>query len=124
MRTAKPMVFDDIPRTRAYNPTIVVRMVDEKPYYEIMWWDVDDLSERFGYGSFDLPAVQMWFSKQFVVESEIARTSVVRYASCYTDSCGYQRCTHCDVHNGMLHYYRYCPSCGSKLLQNGGNEHE
>lgn len=50
---------------------IVVRKIDEKPYYEIKYFDLSDNEYHIGYGSYKLEYVFEWLEQCFeIVEKE------------------------------------------------------
>lgn len=57
-------------KTRAIDPEIIVRMIGNKPYYEIRYFDLSDYKSHVGYGSYKLEFVVKWLRTCFdIVET-------------------------------------------------------
>lgn len=63
----------DVKKIKAIYPHIKVSVVDDKPYYCICWYDIENKEMNIGYGSFNLEFVCEWLNEYFeVVESDFA----------------------------------------------------
>lgn len=51
---------DVVEKEKVMFPEIVVRGTDDKPYYEIKYYDVTDKQWHLGYGSYNLEYVMQW----------------------------------------------------------------
>lgn len=51
---------DVVEKEKVMFPEIVVRGTDDKPYYEIKYYDVTDKQWHLGYGSYNLEYVKQW----------------------------------------------------------------
>lgn len=59
-------------KIKAIYPHIVVGANDNKPYYSIQWYDVDQKMMIDGYGSYKLEFVRKWLKEDFeVIEEDI-----------------------------------------------------
>lgn len=59
-----------VKKTRAINQRIIVRMIDDKPYYSIRYFDLDDCRWHVGYSSYKLEFVVEWLRECFdIVEN-------------------------------------------------------
>lgn len=52
-------------KRRAINPEIIVRMIDDKPYYSIRYFNLDDCRWHVGYSSYKLEFVVEWLRTCF-----------------------------------------------------------
>lgn len=81
---------------------IFVSGSDEKPYYNILYFDPVDKNYHVGFGSFYLPYVFKWLSEEFEIEDRLTvdAVPVVRCKDCKhrteTGNCGHPR------HHGIL----------------------
>ncbi len=55
----------EVNKIKAIYPHIVASLVDEKPYYCIRWYDIENKDLNTGYGSFNLEYVCEWYEKYF-----------------------------------------------------------
>lgn len=46
---------------------VIVRTIEEKPYYEILYFDLSDNSFHIGFGSYRLENVFKWFDEEFKI---------------------------------------------------------
>ena len=61
---------ETVKKRRAINQRIIVRMIDDKPYYSIRYFDLDDCRWHVGYSSYKLEFVVEWLRECFdVVEN-------------------------------------------------------
>lgn len=60
-------IIETIEKIRAINPEIIVRMIDDKPYYSIRYFNLDDCRFHVGYGSYKLEFVVEWLRTCFDV---------------------------------------------------------
>lgn len=56
---------ETVKKTRAVNPEIIVRMIDDQPYYSIRYFDLDDCRLHVGYSSYKLEFVVEWLRECF-----------------------------------------------------------
>lgn len=56
---------ETVKKTRAVNPEIIVRMIDDHPYYSIRYFDLDDCRLHVGYSSYKLEFVVEWLRECF-----------------------------------------------------------
>ena len=54
-------------KIRAINPEIIVRMINDKPYYSIRYFDLSDCTMYVGYSSYKLEFVVKWMRTYFDV---------------------------------------------------------
>lgn len=64
----KPKPLDKI---KAFRPQIIVTGTVEKPYYEILYYDISDKIWHIGYSSYNLANVIAWKDECFEVVGEI-----------------------------------------------------
>lgn len=128
----------------AINPTIIVTGKVDKPYYEVMWYDVDSREWCIGYSSYDLSIVHDYIEQYFNVIEKYADMQIVRYGHWEwfeewspitpehpreVEDCGW-RCGNCktaleDSVGGYWDDYtekpkvKYCPECGAKMCLKG-----
>ena len=57
---------------------IVVRKIDEKPYYEIKYFDLSDKEYHIGYGSYKLEYVFEWLEQCFEIVEKDANADKIR----------------------------------------------
>lgn len=58
-------IIETIEKIRAINPEIIVRMINDKPYYSIRYFNLDDCRFHVGYGSYKLEFVVEWLRECF-----------------------------------------------------------
>lgn len=56
---------ETVKKTRAVNQEIIVRMIDDQPYYSIRYFDLDDCRLHVGYSSYKLEFVVEWLRECF-----------------------------------------------------------
>lgn len=56
---------ETVKKRRAINPEIIVRMIDDKPYYSIRYFNLDDCRWHVGYSSYKLEFVAEWLRTCF-----------------------------------------------------------
>lgn len=71
-------------KTKTNFAKIFVSGSAEKPYYNILYFDLSDKKYHVGFGSFYLAYVFRWLSEEFEIEDAptVDAVSVVRCASC------------------------------------------
>lgn len=52
-------------KIRVSSADIIARKVDDKPYYEIKYFDLSDCEYHIGYGSFNLDYAIYWLNQHF-----------------------------------------------------------
>lgn len=62
--------IETIEKIRAINPEIIVRMINDKPYYSIRYFNLSDCRMHVGYSSYKLEFVVEWLRECFdIVEN-------------------------------------------------------
>ena len=59
--------IETIEKIRAINPEIIVRTIDDKQYYSIRYFNLDDCRWHVGYSSYKLEFVVKWMRTYFDV---------------------------------------------------------
>lgn len=136
-------------KVNAINPTIIVTGKEDKPYYEVSWYDLDAQKWFIGYSSYDLSIVCDYIEKYFNVVEKYADVQIVQYGHWEwfeewspstpehpreVEDCGW-RCNNCkialeDSVGGCWDNYteppdlKYCPECGAKMHLKGVDQIE
>lgn len=116
----------EINKIKAIRPQIIVTGTVEKPYYEILYYDISDKTWHIGYSSYNLTNVIKWKEECFEVVGEIedmqptADVEEVRHGEWIQSE--YDRntfvCSECGkcikTATEPRMYYPYC-HCGAKM---------
>ena len=92
----------------------------KKPYYSIMWWDMEQKECNIGYSSYCLDYVFKWLEVCFeVVDAPAADVAPVVHGRWIEKPflLGTSNfCSLCDSFYGMPHgKFNYCPNCGARM---------
>jgi hypothetical protein len=119
----------EINKIKAIRPQIIVTGTVEKPYYEILYYDISDKTWHIGYSSYNLANVTKWKEECFEVVGEIedmqptADVVEVRHGEWKRINHG-TICTNCyrvfdndfEFSNKDIRtYFKRCPECGAKM---------
>lgn len=118
-----------IEKIKAIRPQIIVTGTVEKPYYEILYFDISDNVWHIGYSSYILANVIKWKEECFEVVGEIEDmqptadvVEVIRCKDCkhrhwHQESC-HGKCVHyCDLTNLQINKEHFC-SYGERRTDN------
>lgn len=102
-----------VEKIKAINPVIVVNMKDDKPYYSIQYYNLENETCCFGYSSFNLNYVREWLAKYFEpVKADVIHVKYGHWNDIGNDvvcsECG------CSAYDGYTS--NYCPYCGARML--------
>ena len=85
--TSDELALPKLEKVKAINPHIVARYLEDKPYYEISYYDVNTQTWKREYGSYWLRNVMMWLNTCFeIIEADIV--PVIKCKNCifYSDN--------------------------------------
>lgn len=108
------------------NPHIIVTYHSDKPYYEILYYDVDKKDWMCGYGSFNPEFVKEWFENDLnILTTEQEFIPKVYGKWIYhnfeetQDRLDYEEPFECSVckHRQGIMTYKFCPNCGTEMLR-------
>lgn len=88
---------------------IIVTGMLEKPYYEVLYYDLADNNWHIGYSSYDLDIVKGYIEDYFEVDESIACGNIIDALEKQTPKKIY-----CDNDNGVYEK-EFCPSCNKRL---------
>ena len=99
---------------------IVVRKIDEKPYYEIKYFDLSDKEYHIGYGSYKLEYVFEWLEQCFEIAEKDANADKIRsmtdeaLAKFLSD---FSACKICEHYNKEFYRCDSIPVCVKKYAE-------
>lgn len=103
-------------KIKAIDPKIIVNRDVTDPYYSIEYYDTSDNQWHIGYSSYELKNVIDWLNTDFdVIKSDV---EPVRHGQWIKTDNNTFKCSNCNYefeHEGYIHYFNYCPCCGTKM---------
>ena len=101
---------------------IIVGGSAEKPYYSIMWWDMEQKECNIGYSSYFLDYVFKWLKVCFEVADDFSAdvAPVVHGRWVLNKVYGDYECSVCEQGDIIAPYFErlrmhYCPNCGARM---------
>lgn len=96
----------EINKIKAIQPQIIVTGTVEKPYYEILYYDISDKTWHIGYSSYNLANVIKWKEECFEVVGEIEdmqpTADVEEVVRCKDCDIPHNKWTGCPKLNGLI----------------------
>ena len=126
-------------KVNAINPRIIVEDIFGKPYYSIMWYDIDSKEHNIGYSSYDLSIVRKYMDDYFNVVSNCTEMTPVKHGHNISECNPVDEfiCSNCglimrdfsqirtdedDEYEYCCEFeFSYCPKCGYRITEEGEN---